>query len=689
MKSTIYRYPGLRAFSRDESHIFFARSEEIRTLYNLIKARNLSVLFAKSGTGKSSLLNAGVLPSLESEEYRTFSIRFQEITNDKSKDNISPKDRLAERFATYAKTVGLAEQAELKLQEFEELFKQKAGLWAKLRAYDFEGNHGVIPVIVLDQFEEFFDRSSKEQEEFIEVLADLAHQRIPKDVQQAFNKTLEQQIPSSDSLLGLPIAGTEVNTDLVEKLNWWKRPLNYKVVISIRSDRLHLMDDLSAAIPAILDNRYQLHPLNKQNAREAIVGPAQLKDEKFSAPAFKFSTSALDSILKHLSNEEGEIESFQLQIICSSLEEKVIEEGLSQVDIKDVGDRKGIHNILNNYYENKIQRIGSEEEERKVRNLIETGLIIEGSRVSIAEAMILSYYNISADLLERIVETRLIKPEKTKLGNTYELAHDTLIAPILTSYDKRKALEEKAAELERIKALEAKAAEEHRLLTMERKRYRRVLYLMAAVGAFAIIAVISTVFALFAWNDKKDLLNQHFERSYQKGLALLHIKNEYEEAEVAFGDALSAARGLKKDTAIIRKKIDYCEEKLSKKTEFRKLISRLERLAEQHVRRRSDSIPALTGCINELAKLDFNHYRLLEKLIEIDPYISQYQKSQLKELGDENPIPILLDSYQHIYDYYSRQDEYFPYVSTIQIGKIKNKETIFEELNTKIEQYKE
>jgi tetratricopeptide (TPR) repeat protein len=58
-------YPGLRPFNRDETHLFFGRDECVNDmLVRLAETRFLAVL-GSSGTGKSSLVKTGLLPSLE------------------------------------------------------------------------------------------------------------------------------------------------------------------------------------------------------------------------------------------------------------------------------------------------------------------------------------------------------------------------------------------------------------------------------------------------------------------------------------------------------------------------------------------------------------------------------------------------------------------------------------------------
>ena len=58
-------YPGLRAFHRDESHLFFGRDSCVTDMVSrLARSRFLAVL-GSSGTGKSSLMRTGLLDALE------------------------------------------------------------------------------------------------------------------------------------------------------------------------------------------------------------------------------------------------------------------------------------------------------------------------------------------------------------------------------------------------------------------------------------------------------------------------------------------------------------------------------------------------------------------------------------------------------------------------------------------------
>jgi hypothetical protein len=59
---------GLRPFRTSEANLFFGRTREVRILSNLVTTQPTLIVYAPSGTGKSSLINAGLIPVLEQDE---------------------------------------------------------------------------------------------------------------------------------------------------------------------------------------------------------------------------------------------------------------------------------------------------------------------------------------------------------------------------------------------------------------------------------------------------------------------------------------------------------------------------------------------------------------------------------------------------------------------------------------------
>ena len=69
------RYPGVSPFTAEQQNIFFGRDNDIDKLSKLISLRKQVLLYSKSGIGKTSLLNAGVLPKLQ-DKFLIVKVRF-------------------------------------------------------------------------------------------------------------------------------------------------------------------------------------------------------------------------------------------------------------------------------------------------------------------------------------------------------------------------------------------------------------------------------------------------------------------------------------------------------------------------------------------------------------------------------------------------------------------------------------
>lgn len=58
-------FVGLRPFERDDSLVYFGRSEQVRSLLSLLSKQRFLAVVGSSGCGKSSLVRAGLIPALE------------------------------------------------------------------------------------------------------------------------------------------------------------------------------------------------------------------------------------------------------------------------------------------------------------------------------------------------------------------------------------------------------------------------------------------------------------------------------------------------------------------------------------------------------------------------------------------------------------------------------------------------
>jgi len=463
------RYPGIRPFQKGESALFFGRESEVEELLHSIKVHDIMVLYSKSGLGKSSLVNAGLSPRLLEENIHPIDIRFHASAEKKPYDKI-----LSEVKCLIPKKDLEAVPASL-----------KDDLWALFSQW-----HGSeIPLLIFDQFEEFFYYDRSVQGEAIAQLAGLLSKKVPDYLFEKLSKEKFDNEGQRRSFLNKP-------------------PV--KLLFLIRSDKLSYLGELSNKLPQILSNRYHLKPLGMEKAEQAISMPAQLINEaiRFNTHPYEYSDASLKIILRSLSNKDNEIESSQLQIVCQEMEKIAEEKWKGNEDEivilpDDFGGEKGIKKIINDFYWNQLGKLQvnkklslSDDDIKVVRNLIENELLSGNKRIIQSDDRVyemLSKINpgkLELDgvkkevaLVEELLNLRLIRVEESHLGKVLEISHDTLVESIVEAREERikkeqaeklieqqKELEEEKKRLEKEIKLKEKARAEREKAQMERER---------------------------------------------------------------------------------------------------------------------------------------------------------------------------------------------------------------------------
>lgn len=114
-----YKY--LDFYTEEDSALFFGRRTEIEILLADIIAARLVVLFARTGTGKSSLIHAGVIPRLRALDYEVTICR---VGNDPAKSILAslkePDGPLADRLSEHINRVD--KPLVVIIDQFEEFF---------------------------------------------------------------------------------------------------------------------------------------------------------------------------------------------------------------------------------------------------------------------------------------------------------------------------------------------------------------------------------------------------------------------------------------------------------------------------------------------------------------------------------------------------------------------------------------
>jgi hypothetical protein len=128
MSASPYKFLNYYDFTEQDARLFFGRDRETQILLSDILVARLVVLFAETGTGKTSLINAGVRPRLEERGYASFVVRVREDPTASARAELSSLLDLPElRGGTLAdQLANLAEDLEKPIviffDQFEEFF---------------------------------------------------------------------------------------------------------------------------------------------------------------------------------------------------------------------------------------------------------------------------------------------------------------------------------------------------------------------------------------------------------------------------------------------------------------------------------------------------------------------------------------------------------------------------------------
>jgi hypothetical protein len=413
-----YRYPGTRAFTEDD-HLFYGRETDKEQLHRQIKLEKLIVVFGKSGLGKSSLLNAGIVPLLK-EKNNFFAIPL--ILGFARAENVSPSVFFLSKvsqFVDYTNFLWIKIAGDYKRLWTNATLDES--FWLAFKSIQLQKPEQPI-IIILDQFEEIFTANDSDINRFSFLLSTLLHGQIPQSIKDVVIEKLKSDKSS--------FTDDEI-TRLFE-------PIEIKFVFAIRSDKMSLLNRLKNHIPQILQKTYELQPLTIDQARDALLKPSQAKGNYLS-PVFNYEKQAEEKIIDYLSSNKAKpIETFQLQLICQFCEYLIIKSSsLSGAETSEFliqeTDLGNLATIFTRHYDNLINEI-PDVYRLSVRELIEENMIIDGNRVPLPDKVIASKHHIAPEILQKLVSSRLLRCEPNTTGGfSYEISHDTLVDAIKNS----------------------------------------------------------------------------------------------------------------------------------------------------------------------------------------------------------------------------------------------------------------
>jgi tetratricopeptide (TPR) repeat protein len=380
------RYPGVRSFEEHEAAHFFGRHQASQELLLRVLSVRLLLQFAPSGAGKTSLLQAGLFPKLRHHGYFPCTVRLNE-------EHESLSQAVARSLRDSAREHALEDP--VVPDGSDTLWTLLAGtqLWTDdLRL--------LTPVLVFDQFEEIFTRRDEQ-----------------------FRKRFAQEVGELSRAHGRQ----------EESVEHREPPPPVKFIISLREEYLGKLEEMSAAIPELFHERLRLLPLSHDEAREAIVEPARLDGDWFS-PRFEFDPACLEALIDFIDGASLRVrvvEPLTLQLVCQRAEDIAVARAESSANVTltldDFGGASGLENLVLGYYTDQLKRLPRLAARKRVQTMFERGLLDpHGKRLMLEEEEIARDYGVAPEVLNALVDSRLLRREPRNESVFYEISHDRL-----------------------------------------------------------------------------------------------------------------------------------------------------------------------------------------------------------------------------------------------------------------------
>jgi len=510
-------WPGLATFTESAQQSFHGREEETDELLRRVSNARLTVLFGKSGLGKSSLILAGLFPRLRAANVLPVYLRLQVRT-----DRLPLVDQMRD---------ALLEQIEAQDVDAPPIGGDE-GLWDYLHRRDLElwstTNHLLTPLFALDQFEELFTHGEQipgAVSEFRSDFGNLAENGIPKSLA----IRIERQPELSDRL----------------DVRAWR----YGVLVSLREDFLPHLESWRRAVASLGGNRMRLLPMRRRQAFAAVYDTAPRLDPSgqvrlvSESLAWKIVNHVSAASLKHmmspvrpLSEKETQylyssltesspsIEPALLSLFCAGLYQRRCQESGGAASIKPFDDEllEGTKEaIIEDFYRDSIKDLPD-----RVAEFIEMELITErGFRDSYPKEDAIKKGVVTEAELQVLVDRRLLRLEQHYGIPRIELTHDILTRAVCEERNRRQADIERAALRaraadEKRKAEEAQRELQHYKVNQERHelldRTRRQQRLIVVAAAAAVVFLGIGALAIWKWLQA----DEEFHRAISAKLAL-------------------------------------------------------------------------------------------------------------------------------------------------------------------------
>jgi WD40 repeat protein len=374
-------YKGPYAFTLKDAALFTGRDEEAETLLSLAISERIVVFCAPSGAGKSSLLNARLIPGLRRRGFKVLPV--VRVGGDLP-SGVEPANVFTFN-ALWILAGSEADPAALKDCTLDAFLKPiPRG----------RGRKGPPRVLIFDQFEEVLtthpDRWPQRKDFFLQ---------------------LRQALLDDPTL---------------------------SVVMSLREDHLAGLDTYAPLLPGQLRTRFRMETLRRDKAVAAARQPALAAGLPFDPEVAERLVEDLSRVRMagHEDPVPGEfVEPVQLQVVCYQLWENLRDQPrqtITEEDRRRFGDPD---QALEGFYESALHRAAEKTgvPEAQIRHWCGTALITPTRIRSQVNREPEASGGLPNRAIESLVDSHLVRAEAARGGIWYELAHDRFVDPILRS----------------------------------------------------------------------------------------------------------------------------------------------------------------------------------------------------------------------------------------------------------------
>jgi CHASE2 domain-containing sensor protein len=452
-------YVGLDYFVEDDAGLFFGRDGERKRIIGNLRASRLTLLYAESGVGKTSLLRAGVSARIRQLAARSIADRgsahYVPVVFSSWRDDPTP-GLIAAIEAAVRPLLSDDEELALPRDALEHAIERVA------KAVD------ATPLVILDQFEEHF--------------------------------------------LYEPDGDDGFDDDLARCVN--RRDLRANFLIAVREDAYSLIGSrFKARIPDVYGNYLHLDFLDERAAREAVLEPVRAFNERLDAdtPHFEVEGALVDAVLEQVRRGRvnigdggapdvetagpARVETAYLQLVMKRLWDEEVAAGSHRLRLETLEHLGGADTIVHGHLDDVLAKL-PEDQRDAAATAFRFLVTSSGRKIALSSEELREFSDADGAALEPALEhlerERIVRPVPSEERGgvaRHEIYHDVL-APAILDWCRRHVEEQRRTEAE---GRLAQARQRARRLEVRNRR------LTSAVIALAAVAI---GLALYLWDPE-------------------------------------------------------------------------------------------------------------------------------------------------------------------------------------------